>query len=347
MKIQVFLIGIITLFLASCSTDVDLYADYKDIPVVYGLLDAKADTNYIKITKAFCGDDDHPINANVVALIYDSSNYPGKLDAFIEELKSTSNQHFQPTGRILVLDTVTIHNKKDGLFYSPNQLLYYTAERFKTNEESAKYRYKLNIVKPEGDTATAETGIVSGDVAVVTSKLDFRSKPSNKTSRLVFTSAEEAMLYEIAMKFNFWEVHAGQPMTQKEVSWSYGIRRITEYEKVEGTENLYRLYYDVNTLFRAMEQVIGNDTVWDTNHPNVIRYMGDFTVYISAAGEDYNNYYQFTQAMQDGLSLSTEYSNVDGGCGLFSSRILVDRTVQLSSVAKHDLFTLPWGFQEN
>lgn len=49
MKIQLFIIGLMTLVLASCSTDVDLYNDYKDIPVVYGLIDAQADTNYIKI----------------------------------------------------------------------------------------------------------------------------------------------------------------------------------------------------------------------------------------------------------------------------------------------------------
>ena len=73
---------------ASCSTDVDLYADYKDVAIIYGLLDYQADTNYIKITRAFCGTNDDPINAHEVALIADSSNYPGKLEARIIELKS-------------------------------------------------------------------------------------------------------------------------------------------------------------------------------------------------------------------------------------------------------------------
>lgn len=347
MRRQIIFIGLITLFLASCSTDVDLYNDYKNIPVVYGLIDAKADTNYIKITKAFCGDNEHPIDANVIALIYDSSNYPGKLDAFIEELKSSSNQHFQPTGRRLLLDTVTIHDKKPGHFYSPHQKLYYTTERFNTNETGVKYRYRLNVVKPEGDTAIAETGIVSGNTRVLTSKVDFQSKPSSKTATLVFSSTEEAMLYEISMQFNYWEIHPGQPITRKEVSWTYGTKRLSEYEPVEGSDGYYRLYYGVNTLFNALDLAIGNDTIWDENHPNVIRYLGDFVIYISAAGEDFNNYYQFTQAMQSGLSLSTEYSNVKGGCGLFSSRIFVRNIAALSSGTKYDLFRKPWGFQEN
>ena len=61
----------------SCSTKVDLYAEYKDIPIVYAMLNPKSDTNYIKITRAFCGTNDHFINANDMALIADSSNYPG------------------------------------------------------------------------------------------------------------------------------------------------------------------------------------------------------------------------------------------------------------------------------
>ena len=76
---------------ASCSTDVDIYADYKDVAVIYGMLDPRMDTNFIKITRAYCGTNDDPINANEVAMIYDSSNYPGKLDARIIELRSINN----------------------------------------------------------------------------------------------------------------------------------------------------------------------------------------------------------------------------------------------------------------
>ena len=46
------LVGCMTTFF-SCSTDVELYADYKDVPVVYGIINILADTNYVKITKAF------------------------------------------------------------------------------------------------------------------------------------------------------------------------------------------------------------------------------------------------------------------------------------------------------
>jgi hypothetical protein len=40
-----------------CSNDVDINANYEQITVVYGLLDPNEDTTYLKINKAFLGED--------------------------------------------------------------------------------------------------------------------------------------------------------------------------------------------------------------------------------------------------------------------------------------------------
>ncbi len=347
MKIRALVFGIIlaSLFQA-CSTDVDLYADYQSIPVVYGFINQKADTNYIKITRTFCGTNEEHINAMELAAIADSSNYPDKLDVFFEELKSSSGQPFEPTGRRFQLDTLTIHNKKEGLFYAPHQKLYYTTEHFNTTQNNDKYRYKLTVVKPDGERVTSELDVIEGDIFLGQVLIHFESFPSDRHSRIMFTSTEEAVLYEIGMQFNYWEGHDGQPLTQKQVSWSYGSRPIGAYEKIGDLDNLYGLSYSVNALFDKMKQAIGNDTVWDANHPNVVRYIGDFYIYISAAGKDFYNYSQYLQTMQGGLSLSNEYTNIKGGCGFLSSRVFVKHKVELTSRAKYDLFSLPWGFRE-
>ena len=60
----------------ACSTDIDLYAKYEEKPIIYGLLDPNADTNFIKISRTFYVRGD----AYQVAANPDSSNYPGKLD---------------------------------------------------------------------------------------------------------------------------------------------------------------------------------------------------------------------------------------------------------------------------
>ena len=331
---------------ASCSTDVDLYADYQEIPVVFGLIDAQADTNYIKITKAFCGTNDNPVNALEAALVYDSSNYAGKLDAYFVELKSVHDQPFEPTGRQFYLDTLTIHDKKEGLFYAPDQLMYYTTARFNTNTDDEKYRYKLCVIKPDFDTVTAETSIVGGDVHVFATQVTFSPPPYLSESRMMFCSTEEAVLYEIGMRFYYWESHPGEPMVKKQVSWSYRPRSLAEYEKVEGSDKYYWFYFTNTTLFNYLERAIGDDIVYDANHPNVTRYIDDFEVFIAATGRDFYAYYQYLQTTQNGLNLSTEYNNIEGGCGLLSSRILVTNVVPLSPSTRLDLFNQPWGFRE-
>ena len=147
----------------SCSTDVDLYAEYKDVPIIYAMLNSRADTNYVKITRAFCGTNDNPINANDVALISDSSNYLGKLDVRFIELKSTYGNKYEPTGRVLILDTLTIHNKEEGVFYSPDQVVYYTPEQLNVGSSSERYSYRFVAVKPDGDTVTAKTTMVGNE----------------------------------------------------------------------------------------------------------------------------------------------------------------------------------------
>jgi hypothetical protein len=136
----------------ACSSDVELYADYKDVAIIYAMLDHRSDTNYVKITRAFCGTNDDPIDASKVALIYDSSNYPGKLDTRIIELRSTYGGSYESTGREIILDTMTIRNKEEGVFYAPDQMVYYTTEPLNSGTNGQKYKYYTSVQLEYGDT---------------------------------------------------------------------------------------------------------------------------------------------------------------------------------------------------
>ena len=46
------LFAILTLFFASCRTDVDLYIENDDTTIVYTILDTNADTNFFKVSKS-------------------------------------------------------------------------------------------------------------------------------------------------------------------------------------------------------------------------------------------------------------------------------------------------------
>ena len=334
-------------FFCSCSTDVDIYAEYKDVAIIYGMLDYRADTNFVKITRAFCGTNDNPIDANEVALIYDSSNYPGKLDARIIELKSTLGGPYELTGRVFVLDTITIHNKEVGLFYSPHQILYYTTERFNSGTDGNRYKYRLVVVKPDGDTVTAQTSMVGNEeFCIVSSHANFQLTPSDAMERIVFKADGMASLYDVKIQFNYREQHGNQEVVWKSVSRSFGSKPAYEYGSI--ADDVYFEEYSVNWLFNALQNAIGGDTIIDNNHPDVIRYIGGFVVSISAGGDELSIHYSANQAQQNSpMSLVTMYTNIDGGYGLFSSRTTLEKTIQLSYYALRDLFEVSaWGFKE-
>jgi len=68
----------------SCSTDVDINAPWKDITVVYGLLNQNDNIHYIKVNKAFLGD----ASAYEMAAISDSVNYQDIIEAARQARKS-------------------------------------------------------------------------------------------------------------------------------------------------------------------------------------------------------------------------------------------------------------------
>ncbi len=323
-------------FFNACSTDVPLYADYKDIPVVYGLLNMSEDTNYVRINRGFSSNNENPINAYDVALIADSCNYPGKLSAYIVEYKRSYGNTYKPTGDTLMLDTITIHNKEEGIFYSPSQKVYYTADKLTNNSEMSDYLYKLFVCKGN-DTITAKTGIVGGEnFKINTFALSFKAGPSTNSNKITFTPADNAVFYDMEFTFTYHESHNGGTMVDKQVRYSCGTKSL---ENLVSEGGLYYFSYGENVLFNLMEEAIGADTV------NVTRTFDDkpIQVRLAAGADGLYNYIQVNS--QSGFSQSVpDYTNVSGGYGVFSSRINIVKDLGISAAAQRDLYGKPWGF---
>lgn len=339
-KTQIFLFCSLLLgVLASCSTKVDLYADYKDVPVVYGLIDVTQDTNYVKIIRAFSGSDEVSIDASQVALIADSCNYPGKLDARLIEYKSTVGTQYNATGRVIVLDTMTINDKQPGTFYYPNQKVYFTTEKFNIDNASTKYKYELVAVTPH-DTVTAETNLVGGDrFKIITTTMTFSPTGQDKTGKVSFIPAENAAVYEVMLTFNYKEKKMNEAMTDKHVSWSYaGLRPDTDNLTYE--EGRYYVKYNQAILFNMLGSAIGADTL------NVERYIGTFEISVVAGGRELNNYVQINSPSEGFSQTIPDYTNINGGYGVFSSRINLNATAALSAKTQTDLIGMNWGFKQ-
>ena len=174
------------LVFSACSTDVDLYVEMKDTPVVYGVLDVTNDTNVVKIIRAFSGSNDDSFDVHQIALIADSSNYPGLLDARFIEYKKASGGTWSPTGREIILDTMMLYNKPEGFFYAPNQKVYYTTEPFKVNNAYVKYKYKLLVIK-SNDTISSDIGLIGGENFQISSPMVFFKAENGGMRKLLFT----------------------------------------------------------------------------------------------------------------------------------------------------------------
>ena len=127
MKKLTFIFLISSILFSSCETDFNVNADWKEVTVVYGLLDQNRDKQYVRINKAFLGNE----NAYVMASESDSINYnPNNLEVKIEKLSISGN----------VLETKilsdTIMFKEDGLFSVEENIVYvFDTDNFMNQEK--------------------------------------------------------------------------------------------------------------------------------------------------------------------------------------------------------------------
>lgn len=318
----------------SCSTDVDLYADYKDITVVYGLLDPGKDTNFVKINKAFLG----PGNAFEIAMIADSCNYPNKLDATITEYRSpvTSN-NYQAT-KTFSLDTITIHTKEPGTFYAPDQLVYYTTQPIRVNKDSYKYKYELQIDR--GDTILkAETSIVGGsEFAIDTKPLGF----SSDKGTIKWRPCPNASVYEVVIKFYFTEIGPTHDSIHRCMSWSLGTHPTSSLTEDNGK---YVINYKSAVFYTTLASFLGNDTL----KTDVERVVKDpcLGVSISAGGEELYNFIAVNGPSNSIVQSIPEYTNISGGgYGVFSSRAQKEQMVRMSSFSDLTKEHENWRFRQ-
>lgn len=283
-------------YLNSCTTDFDLYAEYQDISIVYGLLDTSDDTSWIKITKAYTG----PGNALLIAQIPDSSNYPYKLD--VELLGVKNGNQLTP----VVLDTLTIHNKipGDSTFYFPNQLVYYTTAPLDGNAN-----YTLQIYN-QGNEITAITPLV-GNFAISHPN---RLMSFTNNGKVEWDLADHGKRYELYLYFNYKEFAPGYADTLRgKMKWFMGVDTDDKGEKSYSGESFY------SRLDSELEPI-----------PNVKRWADTINLVIACGSEILNSYLDINEADNSLLTEVPVFTNIEGGTGIFASRHSAFKDVTLT-----------------
>ena len=321
--------------LVSCSTDIDLFADYKQVPIVYGLLDAYADTNFIKITRAFYVEGD----ANQVAANPDSSNYPGKLDVRLVEFCNGDSI------REIVLDTITHHNKQPGVFYHPDQKLYYTTERLKANTTRNHYTYRLKVVLPDRILNTKADMVGNSGFDIQSLGVNFSKEYFDAVPRkFLFNPAVNGAFYQVSMSFTFLEQRTpDDDSVPRTMSWSIGTFT-DEFFTTHTDGEAYVFPYQPKDFYANLIEFLGADTCV----AGLCRYIGDYPVEVTiVAGGDNLRQYIYCNNTASGFNPGdNEFSLIDDGYGVFSSRMTTKGSVRLAGETVPELVAnRNWGFK--
>lgn len=314
----------------SCKTDVDIFNQGEETTIVYGYLDVDADTNYLKITKSFVG------NALEYGQDYNMSNYDYKLDVklvgkFADKPNVTSTE---------ILDTCHVYKPYDpnAIFYSGvDQVLYYTTRRLIENE-----KYTLIIERNDGQTITSTVETING--SVITSpymNISFESPSTNQIKWKSNNISKRAAYYEVVGYFHYGQLNPGETDTvDYYVKWFMGSG--TGDQLWNNGEYRLCINYTPNNFYSQLK-ADGNLT---NNSPNwVQRFVKGFEIVITATGEELYNYMLIqnsTGAIQD----TPEFTNIENGMGVFSSR---SQCSKLFEVHDRTINTLikdypQWGF---
>lgn len=287
------------LFFVSCETDFELNAEWKDYTIVYGILNQNDDTHYIRIQKAYLGEG----NVLHMALEPDSNLYPGNLSVKIEEW--IPNQPNQPT--VFNLDTISIDDKEPGIFFSPNQQLYYFNANLNQNAN-----YKLIITNNNtGKVISSETGLV-GDFGIsrpVANTLINFDIPTNPTRTFAWKRAKNAGRYQMIMRFNYLEHNTTtNDSTQKHLDWNSEI--ITAGSGSGDIE----LRFNNETFFTLVQTRILPVGI------EVIRYPVNIELIFLVAATELSTYIEVNEPSSSLIQEKPEYTNIENGLGVFSAR---------------------------
>lgn len=325
MNKKIFSILLITIgFIYSCSTDFDVDADWKDITIVYGLLNPADSVQYIKVNKAFLGKAD----AYQMAQCSDSLNY-SNVNVILEKIKK---------GKVVTTITLekTILPKVDGIFSTNDNIVYKTNARLlSTSDDIEDIEYALRIFIPQnGKNIESKTSLVDNlRISSLQKYISFTHSENEPNCVVKFETAKNAKLYELSLSIHFIEYNSETgSKTYRTLDWPQPL--LTS----ETNSGMEKLEFDINkqSFFRFMASKL---TVSPSIKRVAIKRAVDLNFIVG--GEDLNTYIEVNSPSNTIVQEKPAYTNITNGIGLFSCRY--DTTVAGKQFSDDTLDSLSLG----
>lgn len=291
------------LSITSCKTEIDLTGDYKQIPIVVGILNQSDSIQYVRVNRTFLG----PGDANQIAQIADSN--------YFNDVEVTVTETINGNSRSWTLRDTTIEDKEPGAFYtSPNIVYYFQVdpnESHNINSQTAQLNddalYRLDIVIDGGAKRYyATTNLVSG--ASITSPS--ANQPMN------FNTFENGSSVAIKNKDVLIGLNVGNgARLDYEYYLDYEEHTASGSETVRKTYNFFEEAFDgpgvtasatlgAASMYSWLGNVVPND-------PDVLKRSiigGGIDVHI--ASEEFNQYIIASQPVSSLSQTKPSYTNI-------------------------------------
>ena len=315
---KIFLVfNFFVLLFTSCETEFDVNADGDEIIVVYGLLDSSKDTQYVKINKAFLGEDD----AMIMAQNSDITNFStGDLKVIIYKLNNNA-----------IIDSIslddTLLSKNDGIFSIDENIIYYFINNnFLTG--GSNYYLSVTDINTE-NSVNSSTNLINNFIFnnFNPNSFLFGFYNPNQPDSLKFLSktmewnkVPNGEIYQLDLRFNYSEEN-GVNYNIKSVLWSQPLEEFTGgviTSTIEGVK-----------FFNFLEQSI-------EKNEDVLRRFLSIDIIMTVGTPELNTYIKVNEPITGIVQHRPPYTNIIDGIGLFSSRYThVENNIGLTTDSKN------------
>ena len=305
MKKIYLILSVFAIAFTSCETDFDVNTEWEEVTVVYGLLDSGNDhkNQLIKINKAFLG----KMDALQMAQYADSINFnPNNLDVNIYRIRNGSIiDSIALDTTIIIKDSLT-NNGETGIFSIDNNIIYtFENDNFLNSNSEYEILIKNSIT---GNQVSSLTNIISNFDFDMGSGFPFGfietwipGNPSaTKFSSTVVTwdnSADNGVQYQIDLIFNYNENNIA-----KNLIYTSSVLDETAIFEFEG-----------EMFFNFLKNELDKD-------PLVDREFISIDLVMIVGSEDLKTYRTINEEITGIVQERPQFTNINNGIGLFSSR---------------------------
>jgi len=309
--------------LTACSEKFNVAAPYKNITVIYGLLDKRDTAHYIRIQKAFLDQ-----NKSALTMAKDpDSNFYNSLNVSMRLINTYDESIYQtiPLKRV-DLDLEGYPKQAGTFFNAPNY-----AYKF-TNPLNTNYNYRLIVTNPAtGETDSSETPVIE-DVDNTVFHVPIAGDDTNLNLQgMDFSSTNQYRYFDIYGNYNYGSNNNPIGLLQCFIRFNWKDSSITTgaltshyYDYDLGTQALGSTGFDFQPkdldLYSAV--AVGLGTPADNF---TVRLLDRCDIFIYAGTNDFNSYLQAASIAGTGLTgneVEPTYTNIKGAnvIGLFTSR---------------------------